>query len=89
MNLDCTVPLSPCEEGATYAWHLTLVVAAPTALVLPATVANHQFAVLAPGDPGRSSAGSSLEVVAALITAGAAWTAIGRMVDTREPSAGI
>jgi hypothetical protein len=57
-------------------------------IIVPAAILIWQFGLLRT-QPGRLASVAGIEVVAALIAAGAAWMAIGRMVDTREPSAGI
>jgi hypothetical protein len=57
-------------------------------IIVPAAILMWQFGMLRT-HPGRLASVAGIEVVASLIAAGAAWTAIGRMVDTREPSAGI
>jgi hypothetical protein len=89
MNLDCTVPAVAVRGRRDVRVAPDFGGGGADGVGAPGDGGEPPVCRACAGRPGRSSAGSSIEVVAALITAGAAWTAIGRMVDTREPSAGI
>ena len=57
-------------------------------IVVPAAVLIGQFGMLR-AHPQRLASLAVIEIAASLFAAGMAWVAIGRMVDTREPTAGF